>query len=88
MLGQVSPLSAGEADMACEIHRSPGPLARAYEYWVRRLADKEGRGKSDSSVRAAEAAARRPNPGVAAPKANTSGAKAKARSKAKGKKKR
>jgi HCOMODA/2-hydroxy-3-carboxy-muconic semialdehyde decarboxylase len=87
MLGQVSPLSEGEADMACEIHRSPGPLARAYEYWVRRLADKEGRGKSDSSVRAAEAAARQPNPG-AATKAKASGAKAKAKPRAKGKKKR
>jgi hypothetical protein len=69
--------------MACEIHRSPGPLARAYEYWVRRLAKVEGRGASDASVRAAEAAARRPNPGAAAPKAKTSGAKTKAKSKGK-----
>jgi HCOMODA/2-hydroxy-3-carboxy-muconic semialdehyde decarboxylase len=74
MLGQVSPLTNGEADMACEIHRSPGPLARAYEYWVRRLADKEGRGKSDSSVRAAEAAARQPVPAKAAAKQAKKGA--------------
>jgi ribulose-5-phosphate 4-epimerase/fuculose-1-phosphate aldolase len=85
MLGHVSPLSAGEAAMAGEIHRAPGPLARAYEYWVRRLADKEGRGKADASVRAAEAAARKPNPGAATAKTKTSGAKAKAKPKAKAK---
>ena len=85
MLGSVSPLTAGETQMAFEIHRAPGPLARAYEYWVRRLADKEGRGKSDTSVRAAEAAARKPNPGAAVP-VKRSGAKAKAKPQAKGKK--
>src|SRR6185369_17602622 len=90
MLGNVSPLTPGEARMAGELNLAPGPLARAYEYWVRRLADKEGRGKSDTSVRAAEAAARRPNPGAAVPaKASvtkTSGAKkAKAKPKPKGK---
>ena len=84
LLGNVSPLSPGEAEMACEIHRAPGPLARAYEYWVRRLAEREGRGKADNSVRAAEAAARKPNPG--ATKAKASGAKAKPKPKAKGKK--
>jgi ribulose-5-phosphate 4-epimerase/fuculose-1-phosphate aldolase len=62
MLGNVSPLTAGEAQMAFEIHRAPGPLARAYEYWVRRLAEREGRGKSDPMLRAAEAAARLPVP--------------------------
>src|SRR5207244_10156189 len=90
MLGHVSPLTPGEAEMAGQLNLAPGPLARAYEYWVRRLADKEGRGKSDTSVRAAEAAARKPNPGaaVAAKKsAKTSGAKkAKAKPKPKGKK--
>jgi len=91
MLGHVSPLTPGEAEMAGQLNLAPGPLARAYEYWVRRLADKEGRGKSDTSVRAAEAAARRPNPGAAVPgKASvtkTSGAKkAKAKPKPKGKK--
>src|SRR5438270_2128448 len=65
MLGNVSPLTAGEAQMAFEIHRAPGPLAPAYEYWVRRLAEREGRGKSDPMLRAAEAAARLPNPGAA-----------------------
>jgi hypothetical protein len=71
--------------MAGQLNLAPGPLARAYEYWVRRLAEREGRGMSDPSVRAAVAAARKPNPG-AATKAKTSGAKAKAKSKAKGKK--
>jgi ribulose-5-phosphate 4-epimerase/fuculose-1-phosphate aldolase len=74
VLGNVSPLTAGEAKMAFEIHRAPGPLARAYEYWVRRLAEREGRGKSDPMLRAAEAAARQPNPG-AAPARSASGAK-------------
>src|SRR5258708_32051268 len=44
---------------------APGPVARAYEFWVRRLAEREGRGKQDGAVRAAEAAARKPNPGAA-----------------------
>lgn len=42
MLGHVSPLTAGETEMAGEIHRAPGPLARAYDVWARRLADREG----------------------------------------------
>jgi HCOMODA/2-hydroxy-3-carboxy-muconic semialdehyde decarboxylase len=76
MLGNVSPLTAGEAQMAFDIHRAPGPLARGYEYWVRRLAEREGRGKSDPMLRAAEAAARLPAP--AKPQANK-GAKKKSR---------
>ena len=85
VLGHVSPLTPGEAEMAGQLNLAPGPLARAYEYWVRRLAEREGRGMSDPSVRAAVAAARKPNPG-AATKAKTSGAKAKAKPKAKGRK--
>src|ERR1043166_6400316 len=61
-LGNVSPLTPGETDMAGELNLAPGPLARAYEYWVRRLAEREGRSTSDASVRAAEAAARHPVP--------------------------
>ena len=48
--------------MASQLNLAPGPVARAYEYWVRRLAEREGRGRSDAAVRAAEAAARAPNP--------------------------
>jgi HCOMODA/2-hydroxy-3-carboxy-muconic semialdehyde decarboxylase len=77
MLGNVSPLSAGEAQMACEIHRAPGPLARAYEYWVRRLAEREGRGKSDPMLRAAEQAARLPAPARATAARAKGGAKKK-----------
>jgi HCOMODA/2-hydroxy-3-carboxy-muconic semialdehyde decarboxylase len=62
MLGNVSPLTDGEAEMASGLNLAPGPLARAYEYWVRRLAEREGRAKSDPAVRAAEAAARLPVP--------------------------
>ena len=79
--GGIAPLTAGEAKMASGLNLAPGPVARAHEYWVRRLADKEGRGKSDSAVRAAEAAARLPNPGAAKSKASakTSGAAKKAK---------
>jgi HCOMODA/2-hydroxy-3-carboxy-muconic semialdehyde decarboxylase len=81
-LGHVSPLTDGEAEMAGQLNLAPGPLARAYEYWVRRLAEREGRSASDASVRAAEAAARRPNPGATAKTKK----RAKAKSKAKGRK--
>jgi ribulose-5-phosphate 4-epimerase/fuculose-1-phosphate aldolase len=81
-LGHVSPLTDGEAEMAGQLNLAPGPLARAYEYWVRRLAEREGRSTSDASVRAAQAAARRPNPGATAKTQK----RAKAKSKAKGRK--
>jgi ribulose-5-phosphate 4-epimerase/fuculose-1-phosphate aldolase len=42
VLGNVSPLTPGEADMASGLNLAPGPLARAYEYWERRLAEREG----------------------------------------------
>jgi hypothetical protein len=61
-LGNVSPLTAGEAEMASGLNLAPGPVARAYEYWLRRLAEREGRNRSDAAVRAAELAARAPNP--------------------------
>jgi ribulose-5-phosphate 4-epimerase/fuculose-1-phosphate aldolase len=77
LLGQVSPLTAGEAEMASQLNLAPGPLARAYEYWVRRLAEREGRSRSDPSVQAAAAAARKPNPGAAG--ARNSGGKAQAK---------
>ena len=93
MLGHVSPLTDGEAEMAAGLNLAPGPLARAYEYWVTRLAKSEGRSKSDPTVKAAEAAARRPVPGgapAAKPAAKTSKKAAKAKSKeaAKGRSKR
>ena len=62
MLGHVSPLTPGEAKMAGGLNLAPGPVGRAYEYWVRRLAEREGRGANDPSVRKAEAAARLPAP--------------------------
>jgi HCOMODA/2-hydroxy-3-carboxy-muconic semialdehyde decarboxylase len=77
MLGNVSPLTEGEADMASQLNLAPGPLARAYEYWVRRLAEREGRGKSDPAVRAAEAAARQPVPAGKPATKSPSGAKKK-----------
>jgi HCOMODA/2-hydroxy-3-carboxy-muconic semialdehyde decarboxylase len=87
MLGNVSPLTAGEAQMAFEIHRAPGPLARAYEYWVRRLAEREGKSKSDPMLRAAEAAARQPNPGAARAKSASGPKDTGAKKKSRGRKK-
>jgi hypothetical protein len=89
----VSPLTDGEAEMAAGLNLAPGPLARAYEYWVTRLAKAEGRSASDPSVKAATAAARGPVPGgapSAKPAAKTSKKAAKAKSKgaAKGRSKR
>jgi ribulose-5-phosphate 4-epimerase/fuculose-1-phosphate aldolase len=86
MLGNVSPLTAGETQMAFEIHRAPGPLARAYEYWVRRLAEKEGRSKNDPILRSAEAAARQPNPGSAPAKSSSAPKKTGAKKKSRGRK--
>ena len=81
VLGHVSPLSDGEADMAGQLNLAPGPLARAYEYWVRRLAEREGRSKSDPMLRAAEAAARLP-----VPTANVASKKTGAKKKSRGRK--
>jgi ribulose-5-phosphate 4-epimerase/fuculose-1-phosphate aldolase len=41
-LGNVSPLTKGEAEMAGQLNLAPGPLTRAYEVWQRRLAEREG----------------------------------------------
>src|SRR5882672_7651032 len=62
-----------EHQLAAHVLGYVSPLARAYEYWVRRLAEREGRSMSDPSVKAAMAAARLPNPGAAT--ATKSGAK-------------
>jgi HCOMODA/2-hydroxy-3-carboxy-muconic semialdehyde decarboxylase len=42
VLGRVSPLTQGEAAMAGKLNLAPGPLTRAYDYWARRLAGREG----------------------------------------------
>lgn len=78
-LGNVSPLTPGEARMAAGLNLAPGPLARAYEFWMRRLAEREGRGKSDPMLRAAETAARLAAPAKRAAKAKKTGAKKKSR---------
>jgi ribulose-5-phosphate 4-epimerase/fuculose-1-phosphate aldolase len=77
-LGNVSPLTPGETEMAGGLNLAPGPLSRAYEYWVRRLAEREGRSASDPMVRAAEAAARHPVP-VRAPVTKKTNKKTKGR---------
>lgn len=79
MLGHVSPLTDGEADMAGQLNLAPGPLARAYEYWVRRLAEREGRSRNDPMLRAAEAAARLPVPTGGTASKKKAGAKKKSR---------
>ena len=74
-LGAIGPLSAGEAEQAGEIHQQPGPLNRAWEYWVRRV-EKKG----EAPPRATAEAQRRGAQGrrVAAPQAAAAGAKKKA----------
>ena len=37
-LGEVSPLSKGEAEMACAYSLRERPMGRAWEYWTTRLA--------------------------------------------------
>lgn len=56
-LGHVSPLTAGEAEMAAGLNLAPGPLARAYEYWERRLQDREAGLKSVSAPSAPRSSA-------------------------------
>jgi ribulose-5-phosphate 4-epimerase/fuculose-1-phosphate aldolase len=60
VLGSVSPLTPGEAEMAGKLNLAPGPLTRAYDYWARRLAEREGRSASDAIERSAKAEARDP----------------------------
>ena len=51
VLGQCLAAHAGRGRRwPVEIHRAPGPLTRAYEYWVRRLAEREGR-RADHAAR-------------------------------------
>jgi ribulose-5-phosphate 4-epimerase/fuculose-1-phosphate aldolase len=42
VLGQVSPLTATETELAGEYNLRPGPVARAWEYWSVRLDKAEG----------------------------------------------
>jgi hypothetical protein len=55
-LGTIGPLSTGEAGLAGEIHQQPGPLNRAWEYWVRRV---EKKGEAPPRPRPKAGAARR-----------------------------
>jgi ribulose-5-phosphate 4-epimerase/fuculose-1-phosphate aldolase len=69
VLGNVSPLTPGEADMASGLNLAPGPLARAYEYWERRLAEREGGAPRTARPAAkSKTASRRAAPKRAAPK--------------------
>jgi ribulose-5-phosphate 4-epimerase/fuculose-1-phosphate aldolase len=77
-LGKVSPLTAGEIEMAGEIHRAPGPLTRAYEVWERRLAEREGR---PTTVAIAASARRAASPSKAKSKKPATRVKAKGRKK-------
>jgi HCOMODA/2-hydroxy-3-carboxy-muconic semialdehyde decarboxylase len=52
-LGTIGPLSSGEVKEAGAIHHQPGPLNRAWEYWVRRIEKKgEAPPRGRSSARA------------------------------------
>jgi HCOMODA/2-hydroxy-3-carboxy-muconic semialdehyde decarboxylase len=74
-LGTIGPLSAGEIKGAGAIHHQPGPLNRAWEYWVRRV-EKKGEAPPPAA-RPARAGARRGGAKVAArrSKSVTRGAK-------------
>jgi ribulose-5-phosphate 4-epimerase/fuculose-1-phosphate aldolase len=57
-LGRIAPLSGGEIEQAGAIHHQPGPLNRAWEYWLRRV---EKRGEAPpraASLKRASAARR------------------------------
>jgi HCOMODA/2-hydroxy-3-carboxy-muconic semialdehyde decarboxylase len=59
MLGSVSPLTPGEASMAGKLNLAPGPLTRAYDYWARRLAEREGTGQAAANKPAQTRVARK-----------------------------
>jgi HCOMODA/2-hydroxy-3-carboxy-muconic semialdehyde decarboxylase len=40
LVGKVEPLSPGEVELAGKIHQQPHTVARAWEYWVTRLANR------------------------------------------------
>jgi ribulose-5-phosphate 4-epimerase/fuculose-1-phosphate aldolase len=42
MVGRIEPLSPGEIELAGKIHQQPNTVARAWEYWVTRLANRGG----------------------------------------------
>lgn len=48
-LGNVSPLTAAETELAGEYNLRPGPVARAFEYWSVRLDKAEGNWKPSKS---------------------------------------
>ena len=74
MLGNVSPLTAGEAEMAGDTQSRAGAARARVRILGAAACRAGGRGKSDPMLRAAEAAARLPNPGAASAK-TASGAK-------------
>jgi hypothetical protein len=43
LLGHVEPLTEEEVDLAAAYNLRPGPLERAWDYWVKRVRDAEGR---------------------------------------------
>lgn len=57
LLGHVSPLNDEEADLAGRANLNPRPLARAWEYWSRRLDKVEGIVMSPKPARAAKTSA-------------------------------
>jgi HCOMODA/2-hydroxy-3-carboxy-muconic semialdehyde decarboxylase len=60
LIGKIGALTPGEVDMAGTLHQQPNTVARAWEYWVTRLAKRNELppGKPAASARAA--AARKP----------------------------
>lgn len=80
-LGKVEPLSDGEAELAAQLNLAPGPVARAWEFWVRRLARHDSSPIVKAALRQAEANARQPVPGGAKTSAGKTSTKKAARPK-------
>ncbi len=61
-LGHVSPLTPAETELAGEYNLRPGPVARAWEYWMTRLAKAEGdwHPAAKAPARKAKAATKKP----------------------------
>jgi hypothetical protein len=61
-LGNVSPLTAAEAELAGEYNLRPSPVSRAFEYWSARLDKAEGNWKPAKAAKktAGKTAAKKP----------------------------
>jgi ribulose-5-phosphate 4-epimerase/fuculose-1-phosphate aldolase len=76
-LGAISPLNANEARMAGELHHQPGPINRAWEYWVRRVEKKGEAPPRPTRARSGAAGAKKSSARRSRPAARGAGTKKK-----------